>query len=40
MAHGLLHMMGYKDKTEEEKLEMRSKEDECLASLFYEEDEE
>lgn len=27
LAHGLLHLCGYKDKTDEEKTEMRSKED-------------
>ena len=27
LAHGLLHLCGYKDKTEEEIIEMRSKED-------------
>lgn len=27
MSHGLLHLMGYKDKTEEDKAEMRKKED-------------
>ena len=26
MAHGLLHLLGYKDKTEEEKIEMTAKE--------------
>ena len=31
IIHGLLHMCGYGDKTEEEKLQMRSKEDEYLA---------
>lgn len=31
MAHGLLHMMGYNDKTEEEKDQMRQKEDSCLS---------
>ena len=38
MVHGLLHMMGYNDKSEEQQLEMRQKEDECLSSLFYEEE--
>lgn len=27
LAHGLLHLCGYKDKTDEEKSEMRNKED-------------
>lgn len=27
MAHGLLHMLGFKDKSEEDKKEMRAKED-------------
>ncbi|MDF1698535.1 MAG: rRNA maturation RNase YbeY [Saprospiraceae bacterium] len=27
IAHGVLHLVGYKDKTEEEQKEMRSKED-------------
>ena len=27
LAHGLLHLCGYKDKTDEEKTEMRKKED-------------
>ncbi|MFC2109654.1 rRNA maturation RNase YbeY [Bacteroidota bacterium] len=30
MIHGVLHYMGYKDKTKEEKIEMRSQEDRCL----------
>jgi len=33
IAHGLLHFMGYKDKSAEEKEEMRKKEEECL--LMY-----
>jgi len=32
MAHGVLHLCGYKDKTAEEKKVMRSREDFCLAS--------
>lgn len=39
MIHGLLHMMGFKDKTEEEQKLMRIAEDECL-SLLYNSDEE
>jgi len=31
MVHGVLHLLGYKDKTKNEKLEMRSKEDLCLS---------
>ena len=33
MAHGLLHLIGYKDKTESEKTLMRSKENTCLSLL-------
>ena len=29
MIHGILHLCGYKDKTEEEEAFMRQKEDEC-----------
>jgi rRNA maturation RNase YbeY len=32
MAHGVLHLCGYNDKTAEEKKVMRSREDFCLAS--------
>ena len=31
MAHGILHLIGFKDKTEEEALVMRQKEEEALA---------
>jgi probable rRNA maturation factor len=31
LAHGILHLCGYKDKTEEEEKQMRSKEDFYLA---------
>ncbi|RYZ87796.1 MAG: rRNA maturation RNase YbeY [Proteobacteria bacterium] len=31
MAHGLLHLLGYSDKTEEAQQEMRQKEDKCLS---------
>ena len=31
LAHGLLHLCGYKDKTDDEKTEMRSKEDYYLS---------
>ncbi len=30
IAHGMLHFMGYKDKSEEEAVLMRQKEEECL----------
>jgi probable rRNA maturation factor len=30
MIHGILHYMGYKDKTTDEKIVMRGKEDQCL----------
>ncbi len=33
MIHGVLHYMGYKDKTTEEKEMMRAKEDQCLSTL-------
>ena len=33
IIHGILHYMGYKDKTEDEKLIMRTKEDACLHLL-------
>ena len=33
MIHGVLHYMGYKDKTTEEKEMMRTKEDQCLLML-------
>ena len=33
IIHGILHMMGYKDSSEEERNEMRKKEDECLKML-------
>ncbi len=33
MAHGTLHLLGYGDKTPEQKTEMRNKEDESLALL-------
>ena len=34
MSHGLIHLMGYNDKTEAEKEEMRKKEDSYLSLLF------
>ena len=33
IAHGILHLIGFKDKTKEEEAVMRSKEDEVLAYL-------
>ena len=33
MVHGLLHLLGYNDKTKEQKALMRIKEDECLQSF-------
>ncbi|WP_420576612.1 rRNA maturation RNase YbeY [Ekhidna sp.] len=33
MIHGVLHLLGYGDKTEEEKKAMREKEDACLSLL-------
>ncbi|WP_372794602.1 rRNA maturation RNase YbeY [Lutibacter sp.] len=33
IIHGVLHYMGYKDKTDEAKAEMRSEEEKCLALL-------
>lgn len=33
MAHGILHMMGFKDKSETDKARMRQKEDSCLSLL-------
>ena len=34
LSHGLLHLMGFKDKTNEEKMEMRKQEDLALA-IFH-----
>jgi len=36
MSHGVLHILGYKDKTERERLEMRSKEDEKIKMFHVE----
>lgn len=36
MAHGLLHLMNYKDKTEEDRLLMRSKENEKIKMFHVE----
>ena len=33
IIHGVLHLLGYKDKTEEESENMRKLEDECLLIL-------
>ncbi len=33
MIHGVLHYLGYKDKTEEQILFMRVKEDECISLI-------
>lgn len=33
MIHGVLHLLGFDDKTEEEKLVMREKEEACLSLL-------
>ena len=33
VVHGLLHLLGYKDKTTEEQLQMREKENECLRMI-------
>ena len=33
VAHGILHLIGFKDKTEEQEKAMRSKEDEVLAYI-------
>lgn len=35
VAHGILHLLGFKDKTEEEAAVMRSKENEVLKALGY-----
>lgn len=34
LAHGLLHLLGYKDKSEKERKEMRLKEEACLSLLL------
>lgn len=34
MAHGVLHMMGFRDKSTDEKKEMRLKEESCLSLLM------
>jgi rRNA maturation RNase YbeY len=35
MIHGILHLMKFKDKTSEQKTEMRQQEDFCLQQLQY-----
>jgi rRNA maturation RNase YbeY len=35
MIHGILHLMRFNDKTQEEQQEMRLQEDSCLKDLFY-----
>lgn len=35
MIHGVLHYMGYKDASDDEKKAMRKKEDECLSKINY-----
>jgi rRNA maturation RNase YbeY len=34
LSHGILHFLGFKDKTKEDVLQMRSKEEESIA-LFH-----
>lgn len=34
IIHGLLHFMGFKDKTEKEKTEMRAQEERCLETFI------
>lgn len=36
MSHGILHLMGYKDKSEEDKAEMRAKENEKIKMFHVE----
>jgi len=35
MAHGLLHLLGHNDKTDEEKKNMRDQENQCLAQRTF-----
>jgi len=35
VVHGLLHLLGYKDSTDDDKAKMRLKEDECLAKRTF-----
>ncbi len=34
MIHGILHLLGYSDKTEDQKVAMHKKEDSCLSLYF------
>ncbi len=34
LIHGILHLLGYSDKTEDQKVAMRKKEDSCLSLYF------
>ena len=34
IIHGVLHLLGYSDKTKSEKLKMRKAEDKCLSLYF------
>jgi rRNA maturation RNase YbeY len=36
MVHGILHLMGYQDKTKAERQEMRKKEEECIIMFHVE----
>jgi ssRNA-specific RNase YbeY (16S rRNA maturation enzyme) len=36
MVHGILHLMGYQDKTKAERQEMRKKEEECITMFHVE----
>lgn len=38
IIHGILHLMGYKDKTGSESRQMRKKEEACLSLRFFNED--
>lgn len=35
IAHGVLHLLGFKDKTEQEQEEMRLKEDQFIKELYH-----
>lgn len=35
IIHGVLHLIGYDDKSDEEKKTMRAKENECLSKRFF-----
>jgi len=34
IIHGVLHLLGFKDKTEQEEKEMRKEEEECLRNMI------